>query len=840
MSGSTWTWTGATDSAWTTTSNWLPASVPTAGSTVDINSNTGTILTLTGTELNNNTVNLSNGATIDFASGSTLDGLSTISGPNGTIAAPSGVFTDYGNIAAYSGDTLVVEMGSTSTLVSNGAAYSGPGTDVGINNGAAGYDNGGTLLVLGGTLDNQEIHVNGGYTEVTSALEANDELSLDNGTLELDLQSTTSPSQITFINAATSVPSILKFDNSHYFDGDGAGTIYAFMTGDTIDIGAQSIGTIIFDADSSVGGGTLVAENPMGSVLLTAVLSGGDAGNFSSGTFAVSGTTAGSFQVTTGGNGDTLISELGSPVIISSNPTITAGASANYTEGGNAVALDTGIVITDPESTTIDSATVAITAGFASGDILAMGAVDPNVTANYNGTTGVLTLTGAASLSEYEQDLDSVTYASSGDPTVGGTDDSRTITWAINDGTTTATANSSLAVAATIVPSSGPGDLILLQNSNGQAGLWDVTGDTLTAASDVGPNPGSSWYAVAKGAFFTGDTSDILWQNANGQIGVWQVQNGTLGSYGTVGPNPGTSWHVVGTGNFYTTDTNTDLVLQNSNGEVGLWDINGTNLVQYGEIANPGTSWKVEGTGNFYGTGDNTILLQNSNGQVGMWEMNGTTLEATGVVSANPGPSWMIKGTGDFYGDGNTDILWQNSNGEVAIWDMVNGTTIEQSAVIANPGTSWNVVGTGDFNNDGKTDIVLQNSNGQVAVWDMNGSTIEAAGIVANATTSWSVVDNTMRFIYSESAGETLAATPAAPDEFVFDNYAAGMHTITGFDPTQDVIAFSSSQFPNISDVEAATSATAAGAMINLGNGSSLLVAGITPSALQASNFSLT
>ena len=83
-----------------------------------------------------------------------------------------------------------------------------------------------------------------------------------------------------------------------------------------------------------------------------------------------------------------------------------------------------------------------------------------------------------------------------------------------------------------------------------------------------------------------------------------------------------------------------------------------------------------------------------------------------------------------------------------------------------------------------------------------------------------------MRFIYSTSANETLAATPATPDEFVFTSFAAGPHTISGFNPVQDMIEFSKAQFASFTEVQAATSAISAGAMINLGNGSSLLLPG--------------
>ena len=96
-----------------------------------------------------------------------------------------------------------------------------------------------------------------------------------------------------------------------------------------------------------------------------------------------------------------------------------------------------------------------------------------------------------------------------------------------------------------------------------------------------------------------------------------------------------------------------------------------------------------------------------------------------------------------------------------------------------------------------------------------------------------------MRFIYSTSANETLAATPATPEEFVFTSFAAGSHTISGFNPMQDMIEFSKAQFASFADVQAATSAISGGAMINLGNGSSLLLPGVDAGSLHASNFAL-
>ena len=75
------------------------------------------------------------------------------------------------------------------------------------------------------------------------------------------------------------------------------------------------------------------------------------------------------------------------------------GNTVNYTEGGAAAVLDAALGTTDPDSVNLASATVSITAGFFSGDTLNF-ANQNGITGSYNAATGVLTLTGSASLAE--------------------------------------------------------------------------------------------------------------------------------------------------------------------------------------------------------------------------------------------------------------------------------------------------------------------------------------------------------------------------------------------------------------------------------------------------------
>jgi len=373
--------------------------------------------------------------------------------------------------------------------------------------------------------------------------------------------------------------------------------------------------------------------------------------------------------------------------VVATTPEVSAGANISYVAGSAAVALDPSLSVSDPESSTLAWATVSIAAGLHAGDALSVGSPQAGVTSSYNANTGVLTLSGSASLAAYQAALDSVTFASA----TSLNPSSRTITWSVTDGVNPpAQATSSVAVSV-----SNPDLHIMLQSRSGQLALWQASGSTtptLSAAALLGADPGASWLEVGTGSFFSGgasDASDIILQNTNGSVAVWQMQGATL-LCGNVVANPGTSWHVEGTGDF-NGDGKTDIALQNDNGSVAVWEMSGGQISQSGVVANPGPSWQVVGTGDLYGDGKSDMVLQNTNGSVAVWEINGDQISQSGVI-ANPGPSWHVEGTGDFNSDGKTDLVLQSNSGAVAVWDM-NGPTISQSAVLANPGPTWSVVG---------------------------------------------------------------------------------------------------------------------------------------------------
>ena len=114
---------------------------------------------------------------------------------------------------------------------------------------------------------------------------------------------------------------------------------------------------------------------------------------------------------------------------------MSAGNAPVYTEQGNALVLDAGLTLSDVDNgAVVTGAQVSIApSDWVAGDTLVF--VDQGaITGSYNSATGVLTLSGQASLGEYEAALRSVAYRStSDDPTAGG-HGTRTISWQVNDG----------------------------------------------------------------------------------------------------------------------------------------------------------------------------------------------------------------------------------------------------------------------------------------------------------------------------------------------------------------------------------------------------------------------
>jgi microcystin-dependent protein/N-acetylneuraminic acid mutarotase len=153
---------------------------------------------------------------------------------------------------------------------------------------------------------------------------------------------------------------------------------------------------------------------------------------------------------------------------INNPPTLTgAPASVSFTEKAGPLTIASTAAVSDPDSLTLASATVAITGvavqngvftngpgggGLATGDLLSANTAGTSITASYNSTTETLVLTGVDTVADYQAVLDSVAFDSTSlNPTNFGISTLRALTWTLNDGgatNATTTATTTLTITA--------------------------------------------------------------------------------------------------------------------------------------------------------------------------------------------------------------------------------------------------------------------------------------------------------------------------------------------------------------------------------------------------------
>ncbi|NGF57534.1 T9SS type B sorting domain-containing protein [Parapedobacter sp. SGR-10] len=119
-------------------------------------------------------------------------------------------------------------------------------------------------------------------------------------------------------------------------------------------------------------------------------------------------------------------------VVTNTPPTITTSAGTTAFTEGAPVAIDNSLTVTDSDNATLTSAAVSISGNFQSGQDMLAFTNQNGITGNYNHSTGVLSLTGTASLANYQAALRSITYNNSSDnPNTAD----RTISFVVSDGT---------------------------------------------------------------------------------------------------------------------------------------------------------------------------------------------------------------------------------------------------------------------------------------------------------------------------------------------------------------------------------------------------------------------
>ena len=101
-----------------------------------------------------------------------------------------------------------------------------------------------------------------------------------------------------------------------------------------------------------------------------------------------------------------------------------------YTEGGSPVGITGSTTVSDVDDTNIESAVVSISSNFSTDDVFNF-TDQSGITGSYDSVNGTLTLTGSATLVEYQAALQSISYENTSDDP---SDLTRTVTIQVNDG----------------------------------------------------------------------------------------------------------------------------------------------------------------------------------------------------------------------------------------------------------------------------------------------------------------------------------------------------------------------------------------------------------------------
>ena len=224
-----------------------------------------------------------------------------------------------------------------------------------------------------------------------------------------------------------------------------------------------------------------------------------------------------SWQATSGALTSTAVTSTVDVTGVDQPPVLSNGGNtATYTIGGAAQAVDAGLAVSDPDSLDLAGATVSISGGLHTGDTLNF-TTQNGIAGSYNAISGVLTLTGSATVAAYQTALESVTFSTS-----SASASARTISWQVTDGTLTSNTISSAVDIVYLPPTlGGAGDTVTYTSGGSNVAIDPA----LTVADQSSGTLTGATVSISSG-FKAGDTLNFT--NQNGITGSYNATSGVL------------------------------------------------------------------------------------------------------------------------------------------------------------------------------------------------------------------------------------------------------------------------------------------------------------------------
>ncbi|MEQ1635602.1 MAG: DUF4347 domain-containing protein [Methylococcales bacterium] len=207
----------------------------------------------------------------------------------------------------------------------------------------------------------------------------------------------------------------------------------------------------------------------------------------------------------------------------------TTGSAMGYTHNDPATAVDNALTLSDVDSTHMASATVSISSGYVNGQDTLAFTNQNGITGSWNASTGVLTLSGSATVANYQSALRSIAYFnSSSNPSLA----TRTLSFFVNDGlanSSIATRNISLsAMASNSTPSNTtPGAQTTSYNSS--LIFSSANGNQLSVNdANAGSSPLEVTLSVSNGTLALASVSGLSFTSGSGAADSTMTFSGTV------------------------------------------------------------------------------------------------------------------------------------------------------------------------------------------------------------------------------------------------------------------------------------------------------------------------
>ncbi|QEF96413.1 hypothetical protein Mal15_04410 [Stieleria maiorica] len=240
------------------------------------------------------------------------------------------------------------------------------------------------------------------------------------------------------------------------------------------------------------------------------------------------------------------------------------GTTLAYTENGGAVAITSTLALSDSDDTNLESAVVQITGNYANGqDVLTF--VDQNgISGVWNAGSGTLTLTGTATVAQYQAALRSITYTNTSDNPSTAT---RTVSFTVNDGDVNSnTQTRDISIAATNDDPSGaglPSDITVTEDVSSNVDLSALN------LSDVDANGGNLTVTLSTSTGGNLSASSGGGVTVGGSGGGTLTLTGTLSDLNTFLDTPANIQYLHGTPHTFGNDADTIQVVVNDGGNTG-------------------------------------------------------------------------------------------------------------------------------------------------------------------------------------------------------------------------------------------------------------------------------